>query len=112
MKAFHYFILSSKQIVKEAHHSLGNMYYYGQYVGLDVTKAIYHKEKASNQNFARSQYDLYSLYMNDPNFQKINKAIYHLQLEAYNNYADAQLVMGDYYLCGDFFPKNINKAIE
>lgn len=50
--------------------------------------------------------------MNDPNFQKINKAIYHLQLAAYNNYADAQLVMGDYYLCGDFFPKNINKAIE
>lgn len=92
---------------------LGNMYWLGNGVPKDSTKAAKWFQKAAEQNDAVAQYFLGKMYFSGDGVPKDStKAVQWILRAAEQGNADAQYVTGQSYELGTRVPKDLNKAVE
>ena len=97
----------------DAQNSLGDMYYYGEGVAQNYTKALKWLQKAADQGNADAQNSLGDMYYYGEGVtQNHTKALKWLQKAADQGNADAQNSLGDMYYYGEGVAQNYTKALK
>jgi len=95
---------------RPALNNLGMLYYYGQGIDKNLTKAVRFLGKAAIQGNKISQFYL-AMSLAEINEEQFNKEIiFWLNKSAKNNYEKAQILLGMAYIKGEHIEKNITKA--
>lgn len=114
---YHNFIEENINIHKSlkyfALRSIGNSYYYGNFIQRDITKAIQFYKKASELGDSKAQYRLGRIYYEGKFVeQNIKKSIFYFNSSANAKNVDSQCCLGYIYYIGENVPKDIKNAIH
>ena len=104
---------AAKQGKAEAQYNLGVMYYNGQGVNKDYSKAVYWYTKAAEQGGAEAQFKLGLMYNNGLGVNEdYTKAVYWHTKAAEQGGAEAQYILGLMYYEGHGVNKDYTKAVS
>ncbi|KAK8867178.1 hypothetical protein M9Y10_010154 [Tritrichomonas musculus] len=92
---------------------IGTFFFEGVYVSKDLLKAIDYYSRSADQNYAKAQFKLGSIYSEEQSdLYDIEKAVHYYSLAANQNYAKAQYKLGSIYSEEQSDLHDIRKAIH
>lgn len=109
-QAFICFTSESLSEIPASNLYLGMMYFFGQGVEKNTSKAIFYYKRAAESGDPRAEYLLGSYYLHD--FDKVDSALRLLEKSAATNEPFALHKLGELYFKGDLVKKDACKAIE
>ena len=93
-----------------AEYLLGKLYYQGEDITQDISKAVYHLERAFAVGNQFAAYQLGKIYLNE--LQDTDKAVFYLKAAAEEGNPYAQYQLGKLYLYGNGVEKDVALAYE
>ena len=108
-KSIHYLTLAANKNYSDAQVSLAIIYLYDTKNENDTKKAIHYLTLASKNNHPLGQFLLGRYYFNQG---YINKGNRYLNYSSQNGYYEANIFLGDLYLEGKYFKRDIKKSIS
>ena len=108
-KSIHYLTLAANKNYSDAQVSLAIIYLYDTKNKNDTKKAIHYLTLASKNNHPLGQFLLGRYYFNQG---YINKGKRYLNYSSQNEYYEANIFLGDLYLEGKYFKRDIKKSIS